>query len=118
MKPEIYKQWEEVVSHYRRVDEFLKDNKIEEAEKESYAAIFLGFRAIFELSQELKIPELAENVNNAISDWLERGEKHRTPKEKIEWSCGTLKRLSESFPPDIPPLRELFRPGNFKSLFG
>ncbi len=33
MKPEIFKQWEEAVNHYRSIDGLLKDKKFEEAEK-------------------------------------------------------------------------------------
>ena len=115
MKPEICNLWEAALSHYRSIDGLLKDKKFEEAEKVAGQAWASGCLAIFKLSEELKIPELSEIARNAFSEWYERflngyekkgfPEKHYTLKEKIEWYCRTLKRLSELCPPDtFPPL--------------
>lgn len=113
MKPEMcerWEEWQEALSFLRNAEELLKDEKFKEAEEEAYFAFGLGFRAIKTLSEVLDIPDLSVIADNVFSDWCERksefGGKHYTPKETVEWTRKTLKRLSDELPPDtLRPLK-------------
>lgn len=100
MKPEIYKFWEEALSCLENAEKLLKDKKFQEAVKESDGAIILGCGAIIQLARELEMPDLLVIKGDAYIGWLERREKHYTPKETVEWARKSLKRLSDELPPD------------------
>jgi len=105
IKPETYKLWKEALDHFKNSDELKKAGELTKASHEAIHAFLLGQRAIYELSKELKMPDLTEVANNALHDFFERympseGGKHYTPKETIEWARNTLKRLSAELPTD------------------
>jgi len=108
MKLETYKQWEEAVNHYRKIDDLLKDKKFEEAKQEAIFSIISGCAGIYVLSEELKMPDLKVIAINAFQDLGEKliSKEHYTPKEIIKWARRTLKKLSDECPPDtFHPLR-------------
>jgi hypothetical protein len=52
------------------------------------------------------MPNLLVIKGNEYIGWLERGEQYYTPKETVEWTRKTLKRLSDELPPDtLRPLK-------------
>jgi hypothetical protein len=66
----------------------------------------LGIQTIIELSKEAEMHDLSAIASNAVQDFLERSEKHYTPKERIEQTDRVLKQLFAEIPPDIlRPLR-------------
>ena len=106
MKPEIYEEWEQALSHLLNAEKLLEDENIQEAANEADIAIMLGLHTIPQLSQELGLPDLLVIQENSFYDWCERKRKHYTPKENVEWVRSTLKRLSDELPPDtLRPLK-------------
>ncbi len=106
MKPEIYKFWEEALSCLENAEKLLKDRKFQEAENNTDCAIMYGCAAIVQLAKELGMPNLLAIKGNEYIGWLERGEQYYTPKETVEWTRKTLKRLSDELPPDtLRPLK-------------
>jgi nucleoid-associated protein YejK len=106
MKPEIYEEWEQALSHLGNAEKLYEDGKFQEAAKEANGAIISGCFAIIQLAEELKLPDLSVIQENVFYEWAERKRKHYTPKENIEWVRSTLKRLSDELPPDtLRPLK-------------
>lgn len=106
MNPEIYEQWEKVLSDWIEVEKLVKDEKLEEAASKAIFTFLSGIRAIKALSDELGNRDLSVICENAFGEWMERepawemGGKHHTPKENIDWAHKTLKRLSDELPLD------------------
>jgi len=106
MKPELYEKWEKVLSSFNNAEKLAKDGNYNEAENEAVCAFIFGVKAIIELSKEMGIDDLNVITGNAKREWMERepawemGGKHHTPKENIDWTRKTLKRLFDELPPD------------------
>lgn len=101
MKPELYKQWEKALSHFKNAEELLKDEKFNEAEEQASIAMSYAFGAIMKLSKELEMPDLSKIAFSVYQEYSERKETgHYTPKENIEWYRKVLKRFTDELPPD------------------
>ena len=100
MKPEINEEWEQALSCLEKAEKLYEVGKFQEAAREADGAITFGIHTIHALAEELKLPDLSVIQENAFYEWIERKEKHYTPKETVEWVRKTLKRLSDELPPD------------------
>ncbi len=94
MTPEVIDAWNWALDSIAKAEEQWTAGRLQDAAELATSALLFACRAIGQLAKELNKPALSETASNLLWEMFQKTDKHRPPKEVMEWARSTLKHLT------------------------